>query len=235
MTQHLEDRRVTTTVRGRYLLRLPVAPSRGLLVGFHGYAETADIQLARLSELSAADAWTLVSIQALHPFYRGRSEEVVANWMTRADRALAIEDNVAYVDRVLDDVTRYRPAAVIVCAGFSQGAAMAYRAALRGNHRCAGVIAVGGDLPPELEAIDATRWQHLRVVVARGALDDWFTQAKMDADVAWLASRVASVDPVVVDAGHEWTPALNAGVARLLAAVTVADPRQPPRRPRDHG
>ena len=32
-------------------------------------------------------SWTRVSVQALHRFYRGRSEITVASWMTRQDRA----------------------------------------------------------------------------------------------------------------------------------------------------
>src|SRR5262249_2253174 len=74
---------IAATTHGRVLVR-PArgATSRGVLAGFHGYSETAAIQLARLEAIPGAAAWTLVSVQALHRFYRGRAQEVGASWMT---------------------------------------------------------------------------------------------------------------------------------------------------------
>src|SRR3982751_1491847 len=75
---------VPTLTHGRVLARAPrAAAQKGLLVGFHGYMENARIQMDRLEAVPGSAAWTLVSIQALHRFYRGRTEEVVASWMTR--------------------------------------------------------------------------------------------------------------------------------------------------------
>ena len=42
----------------------------GLLVGFHGYMENAEMQMQRLEAIPGGLEWTLVSIQALHRFYR---------------------------------------------------------------------------------------------------------------------------------------------------------------------
>ena len=75
--------------------------------------------------------------------------------MTRQDRELAIADNLAYVDGVIDAASREMAAtpARLVLAGFSQGVAMAFRAAAAATtRRVDGVIAVGGDVPPEIDA-----------------------------------------------------------------------------------
>jgi predicted esterase len=69
--------------------------------------------------------------------YKGRTDEVVASWMTRQDRETAISDNVAYVDAAVASVPR-EPQSPVVYAGFSQGTAMAFRAAVRGQARAAG-------------------------------------------------------------------------------------------------
>ena len=58
----------------------------------------------RLEAIPGSSAWTLVSIQALHRFYRGRTDDVVASWMTREDRDEAIADNLAYISAALDQV-----------------------------------------------------------------------------------------------------------------------------------
>ena len=69
-------------------------------------------------------------MQGLHRFYARGQGKVVASWMTREDREQAIADNLGYVNRV---VMRRCPGAgdeaTVVFLGFSQGVAMAYRAA----------------------------------------------------------------------------------------------------------
>jgi predicted esterase len=182
------------------------AASRGLLVGFHGYLETAAIQMERLAAIPGSAQWTLVSIEGLHRVYRGRSHDVVASWMSREDREVAIADNLAYVAAALDEVPHDRSTRVVY-AGFSQGVAMAFRAALLGRDRAHGIIAVGGDVPPEL--LGDSRLRYPPVCLARGARDEWFTQAKFDADLAALTARGAPLRPLLHEGAHEW----NADVA----------------------
>ena len=101
------ERNIATTTHGRYLLLPASTPApAGLIVGFHGYAEGAESQLERLRAIPGADRWTLVSVQGLHRFYQRRTNEVIASWMTRQDRELAIADNLAYVDGVVDAASR---------------------------------------------------------------------------------------------------------------------------------
>lgn len=189
--------------------------TRGVLAGFHGYMENAEIQLARLEQIPGSDDWTLVSIQALHRFYRGRSQEVVASWMTREDRETAIADNVQYVRAAIAAVAGGAPGRVIY-TGFSQGVAMAFRAAVRAEEPATGVIAVGGDVPPELLA-DASR-TFPRVLLARGAADEWYTADKLAMDVAALRRRGVDVENFVHDGGHEWTAAVANAAAAWLEA-----------------
>lgn len=205
---------IPTLTHGRVLVHPAVAgASRGLLVGFHGYMENAAIQMARMVDIPGANRWTLVSVQGLHRFYRGRSEDVVASWMTREDRVEAIADNIAYVAAALDAVP-HDESTRIVFTGFSQGVAMAFRAAVRGRDRAAGVIAVGGDVPPELLAEATSGFPS--VLLARGERDEWYTHAKFDADVAALRARDVDVRPVVYDGAHEWNAAISSIVAAFL-------------------
>ena len=211
---------VETVASGRVLVRAAVGgPPVGVLVGFHGYAENADIHLERLTAVPGTERWILVSVEGLNRFYRSRSDVTVASWMTRQDRDRAIATNIAYVDGAVDHVRREvalgGTPAPLVLAGFSQGGAMAFRAAVRGSHNAAGVIAVGADVPPELLSAPDTRFPP--VFLVRGARDDWYTQAKLDADVKALTERGVQVSDLVADAGHEWTPEISAAVARFLS------------------
>ena len=210
-------RLIARTTHGRVLVREPVeGPSRGLLVGFHGYLENAAIQMERLVTTPSADAWTLMSIQGLHRVYRGRTDQVVASWMTREDREAMMADNIAYVDRAIETV----PAHVrrrIVHVGFSQGVAMAFRAGVRGRFRADRIIAIGGDVPPDLLADTEARYP--RLLLARGERDEWYTQPKLDADVAALEARGVAVTSRVFDGAREWNEAFRTIAGELLAGV----------------
>jgi predicted esterase len=192
---------IPAMTHGRILLRpARAAATRGLLVGFHGYMEGASLQMERLAAIPGASSWTLVSVQGLHRFYRGRTEEVVASWMTRQDRDAAIADNVGYVAAVLESVPHDEHTRVVY-AGFSQGVAMAFRAALGGRGRSDGVIAVGGDVPPELLGDPAARFPP--VLLARGKDDAWLTKERFQSDVDALTERRVSLRALAFDGAHE--------------------------------
>ncbi len=208
---------VATTTHGRILVReARAAAARGVVVGFHGYMENAEIQMERLASIPGGSAWTLVSVQALHRFYRGRTEDVVASWMTRQDREVAIADNVEYVDAALESVP-HDGTTRIVYAGFSQGVAMAFRAALLGRKVACGVIAIGGDVPPEL--LGPTNASFPPVLLARGTHDTWLSQEKFDADVNALSAIGVALRPLVYDGAHEWNAVVAAAAGRFLGAL----------------
>jgi predicted esterase len=221
-----EIRLIPTTVHGRVLVRGPAhRPCAGLVVGFHGYMENAAIQMERLEAIPGADAWTLLAVQGLHRFYRGRSDTVVASWMTREDREAMIADNLAYVARAVDAVPEADRGRVVY-AGFSQGAAMAFRSGTRSRVPAAGILSVGGDVPPELVA-EATSFP--RILLARGTADEWYTAGKLEADLAALAGRRATVEPLVYPGGHEWTGDVSSAAGAFIASCfsSGAAPRPP--------
>jgi predicted esterase len=210
---------IKTATHGRVLVRRTHDTATGMLVGFHGYAESADVQLERLDAIPGASSWTQVSVQGLNRFYRSRTQDTIAGWMTRQDRERAIDDNVEYVNAAVDAVLAGRPEdrtanLPIVFVGFSQGVAMAFRAAVLGRVRGSGVIAVGGDVPPELFSIQDVRFPPALLV--RGRQDDWYTQAKLDADVAALQERGVDVRTAVLDIRHEWTPEVSVEAGHFL-------------------
>ena len=192
---------IATRTHGRVLLERGTGD--GLLLGFHGYYEGADVHMARLREIPGSGAWTLVSVQGLHRFYRGRSHDVVASLMTRQDRELAIADNIAYADAVLDSVKGAAWGGVVVCVGFSQGAAMAFRAATRARVAAAGIVAVGADVPPDVR--DDADVQVPPVLLIRGSRDELYTKAMFDADATALSARGTDVRALTIDAPHDWT------------------------------
>ena len=214
----MRELNVSVTTHGRVLVEDAAREPLRLLVGFHGYAQNADEMMAMLRSIPDASSWTLVAVQALHRFYRGRSETTAASWMTRQDRALLIADNIAYVDAVVAAVASGRSIDRLVYVGFSQGAAMSFRAAVRGAARADAVLALGGDVPPELLADAAAAFP--RVLLARGARDEFYADARLRADEAALLRHRARVDTLTFDGGHEWGADFAAGAAEVLRALS---------------
>ena len=209
------ERTIAANTHGRYLVVPAATAPAGLLVGFHGYAEGAEMQLERLRAIPGSDRWRLVAIQGLHRFYQRRTNEVIASWMTRQDRELAIADNLAYVEGVLDAASREWPGSPhLVFAGFSQGVAMAFRTACATARQSDGVIAVGGDVPPEIDAAALGRVRS--AVMCHGIRDEWYTEVQFQRDVARIRQAGATARPVSFDGGHEWSAAVLEAASTFL-------------------
>lgn len=207
----------------------------GLLVGFHGYAETAEDHLEQLGRIPGADAWHRVAVQALHPFYT-RAGQVVAGWMTRLDRELAMEDNLRYVAAVVGRLAaRFPGVHRLVFSGFSQGVAMAYRAAAGCGRPCHGLVALAGDVPPDVAGRPLPGFPP--VLLGRGTGDEWYTEEKMTADLEVLGRHGIEVNSHVFEGGHVWEESFLAATGDFLgrlatgAATPVSQPAPTTRSP----
>jgi predicted esterase len=208
---------IPTPTHGRYLID---RPSGGgpfpLLVGFHGYRESAEDMLAELVRVRGERAWLLASVQALNRFYDRDNAKVIAGWMTRQDRELAIADNVTYVTSVVAAVRRDHPTTdTLVYAGFSQGVAMAYRAAAFAGP-AAGVILLAGDVPPDVAPLAGSLPP---LLIGRGTTDYWYTEPKAAADVAVLQQAGTAFALHVFEGGHLWETSFRTRAGEFLDAV----------------
>src|SRR5918993_842161 len=172
-------RTVRTDSHGRYLVAIP-DHSRATLVGFHGYKENAAIQMDVLRRIAGDRPIGLISIQGLHRFYSSGGT-VVASWMTKEDREHGIADNVDYVGHVLTTVTgEFGITRPLIYVGFSQGVAMAFRTAALVQRPCDGVIALAGDLPPDVAPMAASL---PKTLIGRGTAEEWYTAEKAAKDL----------------------------------------------------
>jgi predicted esterase len=205
---------ISAVTHGRYVVEGPDAQRRGLLVGFHGYAESAELHLDRLKRVPGSDAWLRVSIQGLHRFYRRRTREVVASWMTSEDRELAITDNLAYVTAILDAVRPHAERTHVVFAAFSQGVATAVRAACSIPFQPVNLVLLGGEVPAELDRAALARIAS--VLIGRGRMDEWLTEATWNRDVSRFQTTGVPTTPFAFDGGHEWSDGFSEAVGAFL-------------------
>jgi predicted esterase len=225
---------VKTDIHGRVLIEgAAVSVSRGVLIVFHGYAQQAEDAFSAVKGVPGIEDWLIVAPQALHRFYlhggRTPDDPVVGSWMTRQDREVAIMDALAYVDRIIDRLVGPQARDVpsptsetyganeprIVFAGFSQGASMAYRAGILGRHRAAGIVALGGDIPPEVKPAPSISWPP--VLIGAGSEDSWYSVPKVAADRAWLTAHGVTYTIARYRGGHEWTDEFKRAMGAFLA------------------
>jgi predicted esterase len=212
-------RTIPATTVGAYLVTVPPEPRPApLLVAFHGYAQNAEACLAELQRIPGSSAFVVVAVEALHRFYNAKNREVVGSWMTKLDREQAIADNVNYVASVLVALGGETAGdGRLVYVGFSQGTSMAYRAAARGSRPAQGVIALGGDVPPDVGDDPAVTLPP--VLIGRGLRDDWYTEEKLAEDLDRLRARGTEVEVARFEGGHEWTDGFRKVAAGFLRRV----------------
>jgi predicted esterase len=212
---------IETRTHGRYLVDQPEGDGPfPVLVGFHGYSEGAERMLEEMRRVRADRPWLLVSIQALNRFY-SKASTVVAGWMTREDRELAIDDNRAYVRSVVAAVRREYPVNdVLVYAGFSQGVAMAYRAAafVAGDTIPAprGVILLAGDIPPD---VAPALGGFPPLLIGRGTTDHWYTEPKAQLDLETFRAAGVQPDLHLFEGGHVWDESFVARAGTFLDSI----------------
>lgn len=205
-------RTIAVQTHGRYLIDSPHG-AVATLVGFHGYLENAATHLRVMKRIAGGRLLNLISIQALNRFYTSAGT-VGAGWMTSEDSELVVADNIAYVAAVLDEVAgKTGLGGPLFYGGFSQGVAMAYRAAAFVPRPCRGVIALAGDVPPDVAPVTAGLPP---VLLGRGTADAWYTTEKATKDLAVLRGAGVVVDEYVFDGGHVWDDSF---VARAGAFV----------------
>jgi predicted esterase len=208
----------------------PSEQLREIWIACHGYGQLARTFARSLGEI-ADPARYLVAPEALSRYYLdppsppredpSAPRRVGASWMTREDREHEIEDQIAYLDAVHDQILaeRRRDATRLVLLGFSQGVATIARWLVRGTARPDEAVFWAGSLPPEIEPAavrDRLAGVRLTMVLGRGdPLGEW---TGLDRTVA--AYRAAGLDAHLLEfeGGHT----LDAGTLRRLAGEIAA-------------
>jgi predicted esterase len=190
------------------------APSDAAAVWYalHGYGQLAE-PFARNCLPLAGEGRALVVPEGLSRFYlRGGGGAVGASWMTREARESDIRDYVGYLDAVHAHLTgTARPAHVL---GFSQGAATAYRWAVRGAVRPGRLVLWGGGVPPDLNGDRAReRLAGVDVVLVNGRSDPHISGGAVERDIDRLLGLGLTARAVWFDGGHH----LDAAALRSLA------------------
>lgn len=97
-----------------------------VLIALHGYGQLAKFFLRKFQGLQSS--CRVLAPEGPHRFYlQGSSGRVGASWMTKEARELDINDNLLWLNALLNELRKSNSPKKITLLGFSQGAATAAR------------------------------------------------------------------------------------------------------------
>lgn len=110
----------------RYFTIGDIEKAKYLLITLHGYGQLPSYFGRKFEELT--NEFFVVIPEGMHRFYlEGSSGRVGASWMTREAREDDIQDNLNYLNRLINSITSNKSFEKIFLLGFSQGGATAAR------------------------------------------------------------------------------------------------------------
>ncbi len=144
-----------------------------LLIVLHGWGQVAD-HFIKVFEPLTEKGILVAAPQAAHQFYTQMEDRRVGfSWLTRYQRDQSVSDFVAYMEqfyKMLQEKFEVDSQRVFIL-GFSQGVSMAYRTWAHSSLPLQGLIACGGDLPPDIqERLDSLR--PIQVLLVHGRRDE---------------------------------------------------------------
>jgi len=180
----------------------------------HGYGQLAKRFVGSFADLDDGTRM-IVAPEGLSRFYIDRTQEQMmgASWMTREDRLHEIDDYLAFLDALYDEVrTGIGRELPVTALGFSQGVATATRWAARTRAPLCHLVVWAGTLPPE---VDLTVFRSKRITVVCGDRDELITPKVRGTEEHRL--RAAGITPEVkIFSGHHEVPA---AVVRELVGI----------------
>ena len=175
----MELRQLSVERKAYYQFRKGAAESKLLLLGFHGYGQTADEFFHVLKKAPLVVNPHIASIQAPNVFYSKRGE-VKASWMTSWRREEAIADNTRFCRKVLAELKAELQPKKTALIGFSQGGTMAYRLAAASPAELTALVVIGSDLPPDIGDSDLAAFPG--TLLLRGRTDSFYTRERLESE-----------------------------------------------------
>jgi predicted esterase len=212
---------LSTKTSGYYAVQLPdngVDDDTTLLCTLHGWGQNSRSFLRRFETLREQNV-VVVAPQGSNQFYLDmESKKVGFSWLTVYDRNRAMLDIFDFIEQVVGTVSEAHGIKMApIMLGFSQGVSIAFRYHLLGRRPVGGIVACGGDLPPDvrgpLKTVDS-----LPVLLVHGRDDGIVPIAKAEESRECLRETGLTPEEYFFDGGHE----ISRECARHISAWATA-------------
>ncbi|GHB53704.1 alpha/beta hydrolase [Persicitalea jodogahamensis] len=171
----------------------------------HGYGQLAEYFVRKFEKIQDPET-LIVAPEALSRFYLDHnSGRVGASWMTREDRLHEIEDYVAYLESIQQEIFKYYRSdnVQITVLGFSQGTATACRWVNQSKMRCDRLILWGGYFANGiLELVERDRLPPQNTHFVYGDKDEYLNQLNPDKYLEKLRTELPFMKILEYEGGH---------------------------------
>lgn len=201
---------VTKTARYYQLGELNQSTKEVWLV-CHGYGMLAEYFIRKFDVL-LNDETVIIAPEAMSRFYNsGTSGRVGASWMTKDDRLVDIQDNLNYMNQLMDmvqskvnkDQVRFR------LLGFSQGSPTAARWMHQSNWKPDVYISWASDIPVDvLQPENKATWRETEVIIACGDEDQFISPQRLETHLQTLKDYGLSFEMISFQGDHRIYPAV---------------------------
>jgi len=130
----------------------PTFQEKEVWIVFHGYGQLAEFFIRKFLPFDSHERLIIAPEGTNYSYLNGFHGRVGANWMTRHEREVAIENNHRLLDKLMENIfTEFKEIPVIHVLGFSQGAATATRWVSRWSEKVKSLILWAGGFAQDLD------------------------------------------------------------------------------------
>jgi predicted esterase len=183
----------------------PNFQEKEIWIVFHGYGQLAEFFIRKFRSFDSSDRLIIAPEGTNYCYLEGFSGRVGANWMTRHERELAIDNNQRYLDGLLDLIlSKYDQRPNIHILGFSQGAATATRWASRWNGKVESLVLWAGGFAEDL-VLSQTKevFSQTKIILVIGHQDELITSESILKQEILLSNIVKNYEKIGFEGGHE--------------------------------
>jgi predicted esterase len=155
--------------------------TRRIWIVFHGQGMLTQYFIQKFTTLDPSENF-IIAPQGLSKYYlEGHSGRVGASWMTKEDRLVEIENQVRYLDAVIEEEGVIQSNAEIILFGFSQGGATASRYGAYGSLSFDHLVLWAGMFPPDISKEEIEHWKpETRITYFTGNQDPYLKEGMVE-------------------------------------------------------
>ncbi len=183
-------------------------------VVFHGYGQLAEFFIRKFIPFDSSDRLIIAPEGTNYSYLEGFRGRVGANWMTRHEREVAIENNHRFLDRLMEEqLSGFKEMPAIHVLGFSQGAATATRWVSRWSNSAKSLILWAGGFALDLE-LEKVRdvFSETKLIMVLGERDELITSESILKQEELMDELGKTAVKISFPGGHE----LNADILKKI-------------------
>jgi predicted esterase len=183
----------------------PTFQEKEIWLILHGYGQLAEFFLRKFQGFDSADRLFIAPEGTNYGYLNGFAGRVGANWMTKHEREIAIQNNHNYLDLLMQSLlSKYQETPKINLLGFSQGAATATRWASRWIGQVDQLVLWAGGFAQDMILKDAReKFSKTKLTLVLGDKDEFITPESIEIQHELTENLGQEVKKLTFRGGHE--------------------------------